>query len=148
MPTCWPRCLNDVQAPSQAGRCLAALLQSPKVRHLMEHRSAAPLSIAFIVGVTLWCAASAISGRREPWDGAAYWILAYPIAILASAFLGYRYPQRPWRWAIVLFESQLLAMGIRNGELGNLWPIGMLAFAVIALPAVLAAQLASRRRTQ
>jgi hypothetical protein len=114
----------------------------------MNRRSAPPLILAFIAGVVLWFVASAISGRREPWDGVAYWIVAYPIAILASALLGYRYPQRPWRWAIMLFESQFLAMIVRNGELGNLWPLGMLAFAAIALPAVLAAWLAARWRSE
>jgi hypothetical protein len=61
-----------------------------------------------------------------------------------SAFLGYSYPERPWRWALVLFESQFLAMCIRNGELGNLWPLGMAVFAIIALPGIAAAKLASR----
>jgi hypothetical protein len=111
----------------------------------MTSRSATvPVSVAIAAGVALWFVTSALTGKREPWDASAYWAIAYPAAILTSALLGYSYPERPWRWALVLFESQFLAMCVRNGELGNLWPLGMAMFAVIALPAVFAARLASR----
>ena len=115
------------------------------VRCLMITRKAAvPIFIAVAVGVALWFATSLLSGKRESWDASAYWVVAWPAAVLTCAFLGYAYPERPWRWALVLFESQFLAMCIRNGELGNLWPMGMALFAVIALPGVVAARFASR----
>lgn len=104
-----------------------------------------PLTVAFVFGAALWFIASALTGKREAWDASAYWAVAYPVAIIVSALLGYFYPERPWRWAIVLFEAQALAMCIRNGELGNLLPLGVVLFAVIALPAVVAAKLASLR---
>jgi peptidoglycan/LPS O-acetylase OafA/YrhL len=107
-------------------------------------RTTRPVAIAVIVGMLLWFAASAISGEREPWDASIYWVVAYPITIFASGLLGYFHPHRPWRWAILLFAAQFVAMCIRNGELGNLWPLGMLLFVVIALPAMLAAKVASR----
>jgi hypothetical protein len=103
-----------------------------------------PVVIAAVVGLALWFAAALATGKREAWDASAYWLVAYPVAILISAFLGYTFPERPWRWAIVLFESQFLAMCLRNGDLGGLLPMGMILFAIIALPAVLAAKLASR----
>jgi hypothetical protein len=103
-----------------------------------------PVSIAVIVGAALWFVTSALTGKREPWDASAYWAVAYPAALVTCALLGYSYPERPWRWALVLFESQFLAMCVRNGELGNLWPLGMALFAVISLPGLFAARLASR----
>jgi peptidoglycan/LPS O-acetylase OafA/YrhL len=112
----------------------------------MKQRGATvPLTIAVVFGAALWFIASALVGKREAWDASAYWALAYPAAILVSGLLGYLYPERPWRWAIALFEAQALAMGIRNGELGNLFPLGMVLFAAIAVPGVVAATLASRR---
>ena len=86
---------------------------------------------------------ASLTGKREPWDDSVYWTLAYPAAIGVVALLAYRYPDRPWRWALILFEAQFFAMCAANGELGNLWPLGMLLFAVIALPAILAAWLAA-----
>jgi len=107
-------------------------------------RTRVAVVIAFLVGVSLWLVAAALTTKREPWDGPAYWVMAYPLAIAACALLGYRFPERPWRWALVLFESQFLAMCVRNGELGNLWPLGMLLFAIVALPGVVVGQVAAR----
>ena len=101
---------------------------------------------AVAIGMVLWWGASLLSGRREAWDGPVYWTLAYPLALAACAGLGYARPERPWRWALLLFEGQFVAMCVRNGELGNLWPLGMAVFTVVALPGVAAAQVAARLR--
>lgn len=111
---------------------------------MRSDRVLAPILIAFFAGATLWFAASALSGKREAWDAAAYWVLAYPIALLLCACLGYAYPYRSWRWPLVLFEAQFIAMCIRNGELGSLWPLGIVLFLVVALPGILAAGLAAQ----
>jgi hypothetical protein len=110
----------------------------------MRPASRAAFVFATVTGVALWFLASLLTAKREPWDAPAYWVIAYPLAIAVCAWLGYRFPDRPWRWALLLFESQLLAMCVRNGELGNFWPLGMLLFAVISLPGIGAAQVAAR----
>jgi len=97
-----------------------------------------------VLGFALWFVSSLLTSKREPWDASSYWVLVYPLAIAACALLGYRYPERPWRWPLVLFEAQFIAMCVRNGELGNLWLLGMLLFAVIALPGIVAATVAAR----
>lgn len=110
----------------------------------MSRNSVSAATIAAGVGFALWFAASMLSGRREPWDGSAYWAIAYPLAIATCGLLGYWYPERPWRWALVLFLAQFIAMCVRNGELGNLWPLGMALFVVLAVPGVIAAKVAAR----
>jgi hypothetical protein len=105
-----------------------------------------PLAIAAGIGMALWFGASLLSGRREPWDASTYWVIAYPLAILAAACLGYAYPERPKQLVFVLFAAQFVAMCVRNGELGSLWPLGLALFAVLALPGAVAAQLAARWR--
>src|SRR4051812_30573788 len=110
---------------------------------MSNRRVAVPAAVAIAVGITLWLASSISTGKREAWDSSAYWGIAYPTAVLACAFLGYFFPDRPWRWAIALFEAQFLAMCLRNGELGGLWPLGLAMFAVIALPGVVAARFAA-----
>ena len=104
----------------------------------------APFLVAAVLGVALWLGTAILTGRREPWDSGAYWALAYPAAIVAAALLAYLYPERPWRWPAVLFAAQFLAMCVHNGELGNLWPLGIAMFAVLSMPAVIAARLAAR----
>lgn len=113
----------------------------------MDNRTIKPLGIAAAVGFTLWFATSVLTGRREAWDASAYWTLAYPLSLLTCALLGYSYPDRPWRWALALFQAQFIAMCVRNGELGNLWPLGMVMFAVVGLPGIAVARIAARRST-
>jgi hypothetical protein len=112
----------------------------------MKQKARMAVLMAAVIGFALWFVAILFTAKKEPWDSAAYWVIAYPLAIAACAVLGYRFPERPWRWALVLFESQFLAMCVHNGELGNLWPLGMLLFAVVALPGVVAAKAAARFR--
>lgn len=102
--------------------------------------------IAILFGASEWLIVSALTGNREAWDSSVYWAVAYPASIIASGYLGHVYPDRAWRWPIALFEAQAVAMCIRNGELGNLLPLGLVMFAIIALPGVFAAKWAARRR--
>jgi hypothetical protein len=95
-----------------------------------------PLAIALIGGAIVWIAASLLMGRREPWDAPAYWVILYPLSLGGCGLLGYAFPYRAWLWAFALFWGQFLGMAVRNGELGGLWPLGMVLFAVIALPGV------------
>jgi hypothetical protein len=99
---------------------------------------------AIVVGVVLWIAGAGMSGQREAWDSGLYWALFYPLAIGASALMGYRFPERPWRWAVALFAAQFLAMLLRSGEIGSLAPLGLVMFGILALPAIFAASLAAR----
>lgn len=115
---------------------------------MKSRRAAVPLALAAGTGIALWLAASLISGRREAWDAGLYWSAAYPAAIVLSAVLGFRYPARPWRWPMVLFLGQFVGMLVRNGELGNLWPLGLLLFGVLAVPGVLAARFGAWLRTR
>lgn len=112
------------------------------------NRWVTPYAVAAIAGVTLWIGASVISGKREPWDAAIYWTTVYPIAIVLSALLGFAYPKATWRWPLALFLFQFVGMVIRNGELGGLWPLGLVLFAVLSIPGILAARLAAWLRAR
>jgi peptidoglycan/LPS O-acetylase OafA/YrhL len=114
----------------------------------MPKQTALPLAIALFVGALIWVLAAVLSGRREPWDSTFYWSIAYPAAILVAGCLGFFFPERPWRWAYALFGAQFVAMCAVNGELGNLWPLGLALLAILALPAVLIASVASRLRNR
>ncbi|RZI43783.1 hypothetical protein EGT07_08430 [Herbaspirillum sp. HC18] len=111
---------------------------------MTARKTIVPASIAVIVGAALWLATSIAVGKREPWDTSAYWTVTYPLAIAVSALLGYFFSGRPWRWALLLFESQVFGMWIRSGEAGNLWPLSMALLAVISVPGIVAATVASR----
>src|SRR5262245_36344607 len=117
-------------------------------KNKIERRASVPIAIAIAVGMALWFAVALAAGRREAWDTSAYWTMAYPIAVGTFGVLGFAFPQRPWRWAAVLFLSQFAAMVLRGGELGSLWPLGLALFAVLSIPGMAAARFGSRLRAR
>lgn len=110
----------------------------------MSGRAIVAATLAGVAGALLWFVSAFASGRREPWDAPFYWMIAFPASLAACAWFGHRYPDRPWRWALLLFQGQFVAMCIRNGEIGGLAPLGMLLFAALSLPGMLAARIAAR----
>lgn len=104
----------------------------------------APL-LAIACGLLLWGVGALLIHRREPWDSGLYWVLIYPLGMVVSARLAWHHPQRPGLLALLVFESQYLGQMLRNGEPGNLRPLGRGLFALVALPAVVAARLAAAR---
>jgi hypothetical protein len=115
----------------------------PPVR---EKASRLAYTIAAVAGVALWLATSALGGRSEPWDAPIYWSVAYPVALMLSAGLGYLFPQRPWRWALTVMFMQAAVMVVGGAGLGLL-PLGLVVLGVLSLPAVLFAGLAARLRS-
>ena len=102
-----------------------------------------PYVIAACTGALLWAIGTSVGNGREAWDSGSYWLVFYPAAIGACAVLGYRFPERPWRWCLALFASQFVTMALLSGEMGSLAPLGLIAFAVLSLPAIGAARLSS-----
>jgi len=106
------------------------------------------LVIALVGGAAIWIAIAAVSGRREAWDSGIYFSLGMPLACLLSFILGIVEPVRSWRWGVTPFAGQFLALLLTQG-VGNLLPLGVLVFAVLAIPAVVAARIGAaiaRRR--
>jgi hypothetical protein len=101
--------------------------------------------VAMTSGVILWLATSAISGGREAWDSSLYWIVAYPLALIVAGTLGYLSPDRPWRWALALMLAQAVTLIISASSFGLL-PLGLIMFAVLALPAAAVAMAAAAIR--
>ncbi len=112
---------------------------------MKENPSRLAYGIAIVAGTALWLTASAIGGKAEPWDSSIYWTVAYPVAIVLAGFLGYVFPQRPWRWAVVVIFMQAAVMVIAGSGFGLL-PLGLILLTVLSLPAVALAWLAAKVR--
>ena len=93
---------------------------------------------AVLSGIGAWVLVSAISGEREAWDSRWYLLLGMPFICAVSASLGYLDPTRPWRWGIVPVLAQAAWMFTTQG-FGNLWPLGIVASLVLAIPPILTA---------
>ena len=75
-------------------------------------------------------------------------VLAYPAAIAVCGVLGFLFPDRPWRWALILMFMQLPVMSL-NGAGDSLLPLGLILVAVLSLPGIGLGQLGAmlRRKT-
>jgi hypothetical protein len=98
-----------------------------------------PYAIAVVVGVLGWDLARLLGSVREAWDHPTYWLIGYPLMLFAAFILGLGYPERPWRWAVAIVATQAawsLFLSFSTGGPGNLAPIGIVLFAVLAVPCV------------
>ena len=77
-----------------------------------------PAAIAVATGIASWELVRQLGGRREAWDDPVYWQLGYPLLIVA-AFV-------------------LLLATVKDG-VPNLFPLGLVTFAILALPCAAAA---------
>lgn len=107
------------------------------------------LLAAFAAGAAIWIFIAMTTGRPEAWDSGIYFSLGLPTACILAFALGVVEPARSWRWGVAPFAGQFLTMLLMQG-VGNLLPLGVLVFAVISVPAVIAARigaaLGTRRR--
>jgi len=94
---------------------------------------------ALFSGILVWILVSSYSGRREAWDSALYFTFGIPALCLVAGVLGFVEPKKPWRWGIVPFLGQAIAMFTAQG-FGNLWPLGMVAFGIFSIPSLITAK--------
>ena len=96
--------------------------------------------IAIVAGAAVWLLIVAISGRNEAWDTGAYFTVGIPLVCLTSAVLAYFAPERSWRWGVLPMVGQFLCLLVMQGP-GNLLPLGIIVFAVLSIPSIIAARI-------
>lgn len=98
-----------------------------------------------IVGAGVWVGTSLLTGQREAWDSAYYFLYGLPLTALATGMLGFIAPIRAWRWGVVAMASQALIAMLQN-PMANLLPLGLIVFAILSLPCILTANLGALLR--
>jgi hypothetical protein len=104
--------------------------------------------LAVLTGVALELGIHALSGRREAWDSAEFWVIGLPVAGLVSAAIGWLSRGRDWVWTLLVAPGQVTTMMVRGGELGGLWPLTVVLSAILSAPFVAAAFIGSRFRSR
>ena len=94
------------------------------------------LAVALVTGVLLELAIGAATGRREAWDSELYWTTGLPIAVVVAAALGASARGRAWFGAACIVPGHVLAMMIRSGEIGTLWPLTLVLSSILGAPFV------------
>jgi len=94
-------------------------------------------------GVIVWVVVSTVSHRKEAWDSGTYFSVGMPLVCLVSAVLGFLEPVRPWRWGVAPLVGQFSWMLVTQGP-GNLLPLGVIVFGILAIPSIITARLGAR----
>jgi hypothetical protein len=117
----------------------------------MDKLTATAYAIATLGGSLLWLLGMMLGGRQEAWDSPLYWTVCYPLALVLAAVIGWKVPERAWRWALAIMLAQAVMLAAAAGDF-SLLPLGLMLFAVLALPligvATVAASLRRRRRAR
>jgi hypothetical protein len=101
--------------------------------------------IVTVAALAFWESANRILGVTEPWDSPGFFSFYLAALGLCAAF-GYLFPERSWRWGVIVVFAQLPVM-MRHPNVGaSLLPVGLLFLTGLALPAVVAATFTSHLR--
>lgn len=99
-------------------------------------------------GAAVWIAITQASGRREAWDSELYFIVGVPAMCIVAFLFALRRPKEWLLWGILPLAGQFFWLLISQG-VGNLLPLGVIAFGVMSVPSVVAARIGAaivRRR--
>jgi len=102
------------------------------------------------VGVAVWLLPWLLLGGREAWDHWTYFTISIPAMSGVAAFAGFKAKLGSWRWPLTLVLAQF-ATALLLGGFGNLFPLGIVVFVVLAVPMFIAAAVGAwiaRRREQ
>lgn len=91
-------------------------------------------------GAVIWIAISLATNQMEAWDSDLYYSVGLPASCLLSFMFGLYRPRVSWKWGVLLFVGQFLALLVIRGP-GNLLPLGVIAFGIFSLPAILTARI-------
>lgn len=100
---------------------------------------------AFVAGAAGWLMLGAGRASGEGWDNPLYFSLFMPLLIALAFLCGFLLPARPWRWSATMFGAQALVAFAANPT-ASLLPIGLVVFAVLAVPCLIAGHGGSRLR--
>ena len=87
-----------------------------------------------VVGLAIWLAVSAVSGKREVWESDYFYNVGFPCLALVSGVAGFLRPNRPWLWGIATVALQPLALYWgHNPFQGGIGAIGLFFFAAYSV---------------
>jgi O-antigen/teichoic acid export membrane protein len=92
-----------------------------------------PFGASALGGLLVCLAVSMVTGRREAWDSGAYFSVGIPIMCAVIFVIAYRFPDRPWRWALSMAAGQALALAMAGNSL-SLWPLSLVAMTILSVP--------------
>jgi len=90
------------------------------------------------VAAAVWLVPWLLLGGKEAWDDWTYFIISLPVMSVVAAYAGFRSKSRWWRWPLTLILAQFVTLLLLGG-FGNLLPLGIVVFAILAVPMLITA---------
>jgi hypothetical protein len=104
-----------------------------------------PYAFSIIGGLATCYAVAEISNKSEAWDSGVYYNFGIPIMCLLVFAISWFYPKSAWRWTVAMMLGQAIAIGVTNTDASwNLWPLSLIAFAVLSIPQFIVGFIAAR----
>ena len=87
-----------------------------------------------VVGLAIWLAVSAVSGKIEVWESDYFYYVGFPAMALISGVAGFLRPERPWLWGIAMVALQPFALYWGHNPFhGGIGAIGLFFFAAYSV---------------
>lgn len=86
-----------------------------------------------LCGLAVWVLITSLTNRREAWDSAYFWRFGVPAMLLLNAAAGFIEPERIRLKGLISVSLQPVAMTVKAGEIGSMFPFGLLVFLALAL---------------
>ncbi|MEZ5988957.1 MAG: hypothetical protein R3F30_07495 [Planctomycetota bacterium] len=121
-----------------------------RIRYEKEGRS---LLLAALAGFAVFWVVAGASVEQEAWDNRLYFVFGIPFLVVVAGVLGYRVPNRPWRFGVVPMAVQaVMLLVVAAHQPGpSLFIVGVGFLAGLSLPLIGAAYLGAwlrRRRSE
>ena len=84
-------------------------------------------------GLAVWVLITELTHRREAWDAGEFWSMGVPAILLMNAVAGFLEPRKLMLKGIISVSLQPLAMTVKAGEIGSMFPFGLIVFLVLGL---------------
>jgi hypothetical protein len=109
----------------------------------MSSRDSIAFALSATAGFAVCIAITLATGKKEAWDSGLYFTIGIPLMCVIAFGLGWKFPEKAWRWALGIALGQSVAMLLGGGSL-SLWPLAIVAMTILSLPQCVAALLGSR----
>ena len=96
--------------------------------------------MAAAIGILIWVVVSTVASKSEAWDSPLYFVVGIPLLCVVAGVLALIEPNHPWKWVVVPLGAQAVWMFMTQG-FGNLAPLGVLFFGLLAIPLFIAARI-------
>jgi hypothetical protein len=106
-----------------------------------------PFAASAVAGLVVCLVISLVTGRKEAWDSEVYFSLGIPVMCAVMFAIGYRFPERAWRWTLCMAVGQAVTM-LSAGNSLSLWPLSLVAMTVLSVPQFVVGSVASKLATR